>query len=263
MMISPLPSFAAMKTPLIVSLSLLLLSVGAFAQSQTLYFEHKTAEEETLVTLNVDEGNVHGTQFTGVNQTDDVAGGEITGNVREDGLLHVTFNYVVEGYRESEEQLLKLDGDKLFIGEGELEERGPGQMVLKDRGKVKFTRALKKVPLSEPAYDTPEAKAITGLLEGPMAKQAGVPVTFEGIVRISGDWAFYQGPVTVAEGKQPKDEEMAKKLNERQFQAFLKKDAKGGWKVLRSAFANEDGYFDYEGEFESPPWQLTAGLEEH
>lgn len=252
-----------MKTHLIVSISLLLFGGGVFAQSQTLYFEHKTSKEEILVTLNVEEGNVNGTEYNGVPQTDDITGGQITGNVQENRLLHVTFNYIVEGYRGSEEQLLKLDGDKLFIGEGELEERGPGQMVLKDREKVKFTQALKHLPLSEPALDTPEAKAITQLLQEPVAKLAGVPVTFDGLVRISGDWALYIGPVTTAEGKQPKDEEIAKKLSERQFQAILKKDAKGGWKVLRSAFANVDGYFDYEGEYENAPWQLTDGLEEH
>lgn len=251
-----------MKTHLLTSLSLLLTSLGALAQAKTLYFEHKTAEQETQVALYVEEGFVSGTEYSGVPEKDS-AYGEITGTVRKDGLLHVTFNYTIESSRQSEEQILKLDGDKLFIGEGELEERGPGQMVLKDREKVKFTQALKQLPLSEPELDTPEAKAITQLLQEPVAKLAGVPVTFDGLVRISGDWALYIGPVTAVEGKQPKDEDIAKKLNERQFQAILKKDDKGAWKVLRSAFATEDGYFDYEGEYENTPWQLTDGLEEH
>lgn len=253
-----------MKTLLLTTLSLLSTCLGAFAQAQTIYFERKSAENETQVSLFIDAEFVSGTEYSGVPETDDVASGEITGKVRKDGLLHVTFNYMIEGSKQSEEQLLKLDGDKLFIGEGELEERGPGQMVLKDRETVKFTKALKKLPLSEPAVDAPEAKAVTKALQGPVAKLTGVPVTFDGLVRISGEWAVFMGSVIAAEGKKPKDQKMADKLDQRAFQAFFKKDDKGGWKVLRSTFAGADGYFEFEGEYENAPWQLTDGLnEEH
>ncbi len=250
-----------MKVLLLTTLTLLITSLGAFAQAQTIYFERKSAENETKVSLFIDEEFVSGNEFTGVPETDDIAYGEITGKVRKDGLLHVTFNYMIEGSQQSEEQILKLDGDKLFIGEGELEERGPGQMVLKDRETVKFTKALQKLPLTEPALDSPEAKAVTKALQGPAAKLTGVPVTFEGLVRISDEWAVFMGSAT-AEGKKPKDSKMADKMDQRAFRAFLKKDAKGGWKVLCADFANQDGYFEFEGEFENAPWQLTDGLDE-
>ncbi|MBK8037331.1 MAG: hypothetical protein IPK22_09380 [Verrucomicrobiaceae bacterium] len=55
-----------MKTHLLTSLSLLLTSLGAFAQAKTLYFEHKTAEQETQVSLYVEEGFVSGTEYSGV-----------------------------------------------------------------------------------------------------------------------------------------------------------------------------------------------------
>jgi len=251
-----------MKTSFLTTLILMSTSLGAFAQAQTLYFEHKSAENETQVALYVEDGFVSGSEYSGAPETDS-AYGEITGVVRKDGLLHVTFNYTIEGSKQSEEQILKLDGDKLFIGEGELEERGPGQMVLKDREKVKFTQALKQLPLSEPEVDSPEGKAITKVLQDPVAKLTGVPVMFEGMLRVSGEWALFMGVVSAVEGKTPKDEEIAMKMNERSFQAFLKKDNKGAWKVLRSAFASADGYYDYEGEVEDAPWQLMEGLEEH
>lgn len=251
-----------MKTSFLTTLILMSTSLGAFAQTQTLYFEHKSAEDETEVSLYVEGGFVSGTEYSGVPEKDS-AYGEISGVVRKDGLLHVTFNYTIEGSKQSEEQILKIDGDKLYIGEGELEERGPGQIVLKDREKVKFTQALKQLPLSEPEVDSPEGKAITKILQGPVAKLTGVPVVFEGMVRVSGPWALFVGTVTAVEGKTPKDEEMATKMAERQFQAFLKQDDKGAWKVLRSAFASADGYFEYEGESEDAPWQLMEGLGEH
>lgn len=251
-----------MKISLFTVLIIMGASLSTLAQTPTFYFEGTDDGVETQVSIRMDEGFVTGTEYSGVPEKDS-AYGEITGNVRKDGLLHVTFNYTIEGSRQSEEQLMKLDGGKLYLGEGELEERGPGQMVLKDREKVKFTRALKKLPVSEPELDSAEGKAVTQALQKPLAKLTGVPVMFEGLVRISGDWALYMGAVIAAEGKMPKDEKIAAQLEQRQFQAFFKKDAKGDWKVLRSAFASPEGYHEYEGEYENAPWQLTAGLDEH
>jgi hypothetical protein len=110
-------------------------------------FNFKLDSKEEIVTfaLWVDSGAVGGSEFSGAPEKDS-AYGSITGNLREDGLLHVTFNYTIEGNRQSEEQLLKIDGNKLIVGKGELEEHGPGQLVLKNPKSVKFDgKALTEV----------------------------------------------------------------------------------------------------------------------
>jgi hypothetical protein len=125
------------------------LSLNGFADTTNRYFKLDSKEEIVTFAMWVDSGNVGGSEYSGVPEKDS-AYGSITGNVREDGLLHVTFNYMIEGSRQSEEQLLKIDGNKLIIGEGELEEHGPGQFVLKDPKSVKFDgKALTEVKMDE------------------------------------------------------------------------------------------------------------------
>lgn len=120
-----------MKTP-VTLLVLAALSLNSFADTTNRYFKLDSKEEIVTFALWVDSGAVGGSEFSGVPEKDS-AYGSITGNVREDGLLHVTFNYTIEGNRQSEEQLLKIDGNKLIVGEGELEEHGPASWCSRTR----------------------------------------------------------------------------------------------------------------------------------
>ncbi len=254
------------KYSLITALSALGAAFSAFAQdaapeSKVLAFELKKADAEEQIYLIIEGEFLRGTQ--GSSAESGSAYGKLFGQIREDGVLHVTYNYVIENQIGSKEELFKIAGDKLTVAVGELETHGPNQMVLKDPKKVKFSKVFKQVPLTIPEPDSAESKAVTKVLQGPLAKEAGVPVTLNGIVRIAGNWAFFEGMVTPEEGKTPKDEAVATKLAEREFQAFLKKDDKGGWKVLRSTFAGPAGYFEYEDESETAPWQLTENPDEN
>ena len=236
------------------------------AQVPVRYFERVVPGTMQRIALVVDEESVSGTQSDGSDDPDtDFAYGKITGNVGKDGRMHVTYNYEVEGDQQSEEQFLKLDGNKLFIADGELEEHGPGQMVLKDPKSVKFEKALTEIPFKEVDQDAVEGKAVTKVLQEPLAKKVGAEVTFNGSIRITRGWARFLGIVEVASGKKAKNEAEAKKMEGQVLHAYLKQDDKGGWKMVRFGFESTDGIPDFaEGQdLESNiPWPLDEDLME-
>lgn len=256
----------ALLSPLI----LLTFALPAFAQTPepesaparplTRYFEHKSQGSEIRISLIVEGDGVHGAQFSGSDEPETHgASGTITGNVKADGILHVTYNYTIEESAQSEEQLLKLDGTTLYLGEGPLEEHGPGQMVLQDPKSVKFEKALKEISVKEFESSKKDGKAITKVLQEPVAKLVGAPVVFEGTVRVSQQWARFHGSVSVAEGKKAKDEATAKALENGMLRAYMKDDGKGGWKLVRFIFEDAgDLSVPTDGQdFDSPaPWLL-------
>jgi molybdopterin synthase catalytic subunit len=252
-----------MKTLALSLLALASAALTASAQSEMRYFRHASAESETTIAIWMDGDAVGGTQYNGVPESHG-AYGSFLGNVREDKLIHVTFNYEIEGNRQSEEQLIKLDKDKLIIGEGELEEHGPGQMTLKDPKKVTFDgTALKEVKMTEVEATAPEAKTVVEALKAHFQKEAGVAPTFDGTVRITGGWARYTGLANLPEGTQMKDKELAKRLSEDSLEVVFKQDGKG-WKLIRRGFMAADGIleFDFESseEPEMAPWPLEEDM---
>lgn len=258
----------AIKSALITSLVVLGTAFAVFSQdtapdARYLAFEKKTADDEEQLYLIIDGEFVRGTQCS--SSEAGTAYGRVFGKVREDGVLHLTYNYTIEDQPGSEEQLMKLGEGQITIAQGELDEHGPGQMTLKDPKNVQFTKVLKQVPLSRPKPDSVEAKAVFKPVEAVVNKLTGVQCdTTGGFVRVAGDWALYQGHITIPGEKKPADPEIAKKLAEREFQAQLKKGGKG-WEVVRSVFASEGGSFDYEdiSEENSAPWQLIEDDEGH
>lgn len=236
------------------------------AQVPVRYFERVVPGNMQRIALVIDEESVSGTQSAGSDDPDtDFAYGKITGNVGKDGRFHVTYNYEVEGNQQSEEQFLKLEGSKLYVADGELEEHGPGQMVLKDPKNLKFEKALTEVPFKEVDQDSAEGKAVTKVLQEPLAKQVGTGVSFDGAIRITRGWARYIGMVEIAKGKKAKDEETAKKIEGRVLHAYLKQDDKGGWKIVRFGFESSDGFPEFqEGQDldSNIPWPLDEDLME-
>lgn len=256
-----------MKPTLIIALAALGTSLSSFAQdaepeAKILAFEKKTGNSEEQLYLIIEGEFVRGTQYAGSNEGS--AFGRIFGKVREDGVLHVTYNYDVEGQPGSEEQLMKLGKGEINIAEGELDEHGPNQNTLKDPKNVKFTKVFKQVPISLPKPDSAEAAAVLKPVDAAISKLTGVKSDLSGgQVRVAGDWALFQGYVAPPEDKKPSDPEIATKVAEREFQAQLKKDGKG-WKIVRSIFASEGGSFDYEDSSdETAPWQLLDDGEVH
>jgi hypothetical protein len=166
--------------------------------------EKKTGESEEQLCRVIEGEFISGTQFAGSDAGS--AFGRIFGKVREDGVLHVTFNYEIEGQPGSEEQLMKLGKGEITVAEGELTEHGPNQNVLKEPKGVKFTKVFKQVPLSEPKTDTKEAAAVIEPADAVITKLAGMKCDLSGgLVRIAGDWALFQGFIVTPEDKKPAD----------------------------------------------------------
>ncbi|MFN0076731.1 MAG: hypothetical protein ACKVY0_09670 [Prosthecobacter sp.] len=240
-------------------LVLLLATLSALAEPQTLFFAQENAKEYTRIALTIDGDQVTGTQNWLPKQPDGHgAHGTIEGIITGGGIIQVLYSYTIEGSEQAEEEVLKLDGDKLFIGEGQLREdpKNSSRLNLQEPNKVTFKKALKKIAVSEPKAGTPERKAIMDAMRGPVAKEAGSPVLFTGNVRVSGSWARFQGDVKTADGKKPKNADFAD-LMELDFFALLKKNEDGTWKVVHHGFAGDIGVTEEAKEnFPEAPWVL-------
>jgi hypothetical protein len=242
---------------LLILPSLLLSTVISAAEPQTLFFAQEDAKEYTRIALTIDGDKVTGTQNWLPKQPDGHgAHGTISGKVT-DGLIRVLYEYTIEGFEQSEEEVLKLDGDKLFIGEGQLraDPKNDAHLKLEDPGKVVFKKPLTKIPAFEPKAGTPERKAIMDAMRAPVSAEVGRDVVFTGTVRVSGSWARFNGHVDPVGGK-PKNEDIAAEM-ELDFFALLQKDGKGSWKVLHQGFAGDIGVMEAAKEnYPKAPWVL-------
>ena len=225
-----------MKTPVLL-LTVLLSGLAAAAEPQMLFFAKESAKESTRIALTIDGDKVTGTQ---VWQPKEGHGsrGFLDGIITGGGIIQVLHQYEIEGSEQSEEEVLKLDGDKLYIGQGELVDGGNNRMNLKEPNKVGFPTFLTKVKVIEPKAGTPERKAIMDAMRVEVNEHAGKPVTFTGSVLISGAWARFQGSVAPTDGKPPENPSAAADL-ELDFFALLNKNADGKWQIKHWGFAGD------------------------
>ena len=225
------------------------------AEPQTLFFAKETAKEFTRIALTIEGDQVSGTQAWNPKEGHG-ARGTFSGTIADGGIIRVVYEYTIEGSEQAEEEILKLEGDKLYIGEGELVETKAGRLKLKEPNKVVFKKALTRINVSEPKPGTPERKAIMEALRVPVSKHVGKPVTFTGRVRVSGSWASLTGNAATIGGKAPKKREAAEDLD-LDLYALLKKDSKGAWQVLEWGFAGDIGLTEEMHEnHPKAPWAL-------
>lgn len=239
----------------ILSFVLLNGSLVFAAEPQTLFFAKESKSEFTHVALRIEGDQVSGTQHW---QPKDEHGarGTLAGVLTEGGRIRAVYQYTIEGSEQVEEQVYKLDGDKLFLGEGELVEGKDGRLNLKAPDKVEFASALAKVAVTEPKAGSPERKAIMDAMRGLVAEHVGMAVTFTGEVRASGSWARFQGDVATSSGKVPENEVAAAEL-ELDFFALLRQDGDGNWAVKHWGFAGDIGVSEEAREkFPVAPWVL-------
>lgn len=246
-----------MNKSLLLTTTLLLGNVLSAEEPETLFFARENAKESTRISLTIEGDKVSGTQNWLPTAPDGHgAHGVINGKVAEGGIMRVLFEYTIEGSEQAEEEVLKLDGDKLFIGEGQLkvDPKNESRMNLEDPSKVVFKKALTKIASSEPKAGTPERKAIMDAMRVPVSAEVGQEVTFTGVVRVSGTWARFSGHVD-PKGK-AKNENVAADL-ELDFFALLQKDSKGAWKVLHKGFAGDISVTEEAKEkYPKAPWVL-------
>jgi hypothetical protein len=230
------------------------------------HFELKTKENHCwFVTLFVSNGCVWGKEYYSdgafAERGVPALTGSLTGVVRKDGLLHVTYNFHYNNNIEplSEEQLLKLNGDRLIIGKGKLKEHGPGQMVLEKPSNIAFDPKMALAEIKVLMIEGEERVAIENLVSKVATKEIGVELKFVGNIRSGQNWACMEGQLKIADGNELKDSAMQARLN-RHFRAYLKKDDKGAWQVMRCGFYREcnDGSVDYFQSLpQEPPWFLN------
>jgi hypothetical protein len=250
----------------IASLLLLVVTLHqAGAQESSVRFFEATSgtdAREAIAIQSVTEGDYlfEGTRSSSP-EGGPVAYGRLACRMRPDGLIHVTWYSNIEGSRQSEEGLLKREGNTLLISEGELEERGPTQMILKDPAKVKFTKVLKEVPMTEPTADSAEGQSVLKKVAAYLEKLAGVPVELNGTIRVSRGCARFSGSAQPAGDKQPKSEELADKMLRREFRGYLKQESQGSWRLALAGFGDQAGPFELEeveptSESDVIPWPL-------
>lgn len=237
------------------ALTALLTASALSAEPRYLFFSQETAKEWTRVALVIEGDQVSGTQ-TWQPKEGHGASGSLTGTLISGGLIKGVYEYTIEGSDQSEEQLLKLTDNSLFIGEGELVEGRQGRLELKNPSQVVFKKELKKVAFTEPKPGTPERKAIMDAMRAPVSAFAGKPVIFTGNVRVSGTWARFSGGVATADGKPATKPDVADEM-QLDFFALLRQDAKVGWQVLKWGFAGDIGLAEEAREkYPKAPWIL-------
>ncbi|MCX6854609.1 MAG: hypothetical protein NTV80_06860, partial [Verrucomicrobia bacterium] len=120
--------------PFLVILFSFMASVQAAEPDQTLYFVKSDKHETTRVMLTIKDGKVTGSHEWLPTEKDG-AHGTISGSIK-DGLISAIYSYELEGAEQSQEQLYKLKGDTLLLGEGELvDPKNNAKRKLKDRSK--------------------------------------------------------------------------------------------------------------------------------
>ena len=241
---------------LFLAASLTLGSLLTAAESQTLFFEKETPKDSTRIALTIDGGAVSGTKVWRPKQEAHGAGGTLQGSLKG-AIINATWDYTIEGSEQSEQQIYKLEGERLLVGEGaKVDRKDNGKLTFKDSSLVKFSTVLQRVETREPKAGTPERKAIMDAMREPVSERIGKPVIFTGNVRATGSWARFQGNAATTDGKKPTKTDAAELL-ELDFFALLKRDADGAWKIQHWGFAGDIGVRDEAREkFPAAPWVL-------
>lgn len=203
-----------------------------------LFFEKKEPKALTTLSLFIEGDQVFGNHHWQPTEMDG-AHGTIEGTLKGD-IIHVVYSYTIEGSEQSEEQLYKLEGDKLIKGEGDMKDgKDAAHTVFRDPKAVAFTGSvLTKVPVQEPKIGTPQRKAIMDAMRGPVSKHIGKPVQFTGSLRICKDWARFSGKADTLDGKPPANDDAAGEL-ELDFNAYLRQAKDGSWKAVHWGFAGD------------------------
>ena len=76
----------------------------------------------------------------------DGAVGSLTGKLNANREMELKYDYTIEGNRQSETKIMKIEGDKLLVKQGELiDPKNNGNMVFKDASKATYKTVLAKV----------------------------------------------------------------------------------------------------------------------
>lgn len=110
--------------------------------SETLCFEEKVGKDLTTVKLTIEGDSVIGS-MEWLPWEKDQARGTLKGKKNGNEII-ANYDYMIEGSNQSEEKIFVLEGDKLLVKSGELEDKN-GKLVMKDPAKATVGQTLTKV----------------------------------------------------------------------------------------------------------------------
>lgn len=110
--------------------------------AEILCFEEKVGKDLTTVKLTIDGDDVTGS-MEWLPWEKDQARGTLKGKKNGNEII-ADYDYMIEGSNQSEEKIFIIDGDKLLVKSGELEDKN-GKLVLKDPAKATIGQTLSKV----------------------------------------------------------------------------------------------------------------------
>ncbi len=100
--------------------------------------------DSTIITLNIAGNKVSG-EMTWNPYQKDGAVGNLTGTKNANGEFELVYDYMIEGNRQTEDKVMKIENDKLFVKKGELiDPKNDGNMKFKDVTKAVFSETLTK-----------------------------------------------------------------------------------------------------------------------
>lgn len=114
----------------------------ATAPTETLCFEEKVGKDLTTVRITIEGNKVTG-KMEWLPWEKDQARGTLLGEKKGNEIV-ADYEYMIEGSNQLEEKVFVLEGDKLLVKSGELEDKN-GKLVMKNPGKATIGQTLVKV----------------------------------------------------------------------------------------------------------------------
>ena len=120
------------------------------ADKNTFCFREVSGQDTTTVSLTLEGNQVSGQMRWNPYQKDG-ANGKLTGTRKAKGELDLLYDYTIEGNRQTETKIMKIETGTLLIKTGELTDpKNDGNLVYKDVAKAVFSEVLKPVPCPLP-----------------------------------------------------------------------------------------------------------------
>ncbi len=77
----------------------------------------------------------------------DQAKGELTGSKEADGELNLVYDYMIEGMKQTETVVMKIEGGNLLIKQGEMVDlKNDGNLMYQDVAAATYSQSLPSVP---------------------------------------------------------------------------------------------------------------------
>ena len=106
--------------------------------AEKMCFHKAENRDSTFISLTIEGEKVAGEMVWNPYQKDG-ATGTLVGTKNANGELELVYDYMIEGNKQSETKIMKIEGEKLMVKRGELiDPKNDGNMVFKDAAKTTF-----------------------------------------------------------------------------------------------------------------------------